>query len=209
MVSSLSAGMPIPLSRTLKRRLIAAPWLYTGCMLIAIDPRLVNLIALPIRLISTCLKRVGSPTTKAGDSGPKVQAIARSFSCALGISTCKQSSTVWRRSKGICSRLSLPASILEKSRMSLMMSSNDKAERCTITMYSWASSAVAASKAKSVIPMMPFIGVRISWLMLAKKSLFARLASLAVCSACDNSAVRCTTKRSACSAAACKDRFAL
>ena len=29
------------------------------------------------------------------------------------------------------------------------------------------------------MPMMPFIGVRISWLMLARNSLFARLASIA------------------------------
>ena len=33
------------------------------------------------------------------------------------------------------------------------------------------------SRASSVMPMMPFMGVRISWLMLARNSLFARLAA--------------------------------
>ncbi len=36
------------------------------------------------------------------------------------------------------------------------------------------------SSSKSVMPRMPFIGVRISWLMLARNSLFARLAASAV-----------------------------
>src|ERR1035441_7116187 len=35
----------------------------------------------------------------------------------------------------------------------------------------------SVSRASSVMPMMPFIGVRISWLMLASNSLLARLAA--------------------------------
>ena len=38
----------------------------------------------------------------------------------------------------------------------------------------------SVSSASSVMPMMPFIGVRISWLMLARNSLLARLASIAL-----------------------------
>ena len=38
----------------------------------------------------------------------------------------------------------------------------------------------SVSRASSVMPMMPFIGVRISWLMLARNSLLARLAVSAV-----------------------------
>ena len=82
---------------------------------------------------------------------------------------------------------SLPASILEKSRMSLMTVSSASAERldqAEVLALLAASSSV--SSASSVMPMMPFIGVRISWLMLARNSLLARLAasaaSLARCS---------------------------
>ena len=37
------------------------------------------------------------------------------------------------------------------------------------------------------MPMIPFIGVRISWLMLARNSLFARLAASAASRACCSS----------------------
>ena len=40
------------------------------------------------------------------------------------------------------------------------------------------------------MPMMPFIGVRISWLMLARNSLLARLASIALSRAIDQVGVR-------------------
>ncbi len=46
-----------------------------------------------------------------------------------------------------------------------------------------------ASRASSVMPMMPFIGVRSSWLMLARNSLFARLAASATSLACRISSV--------------------
>ena len=40
------------------------------------------------------------------------------------------------------------------------------------------------------MPMMPFIGVRISWLMLARNSLFARLPSIALSRAVEQLGVR-------------------
>src|SRR5581483_8797806 len=42
--------------------------------------------------------------------------------------------------------------------------------------YSFCSRVNSVSSASSVMPMMPFMGVRISWLMLARNSLLARLA---------------------------------
>ena len=68
-----------------------------------------------------------------------------------------------------------PASILEKSRMSLMIRSSDLAERVDLaggSRAAWGSARSAAPGA--VMPMIAFIGVRISWLMLARKSLLAR-----------------------------------
>ena len=62
------------------------------------------------------------------------------------------------------------------------------------------------------MPMMPFIGVRISWLMFARNSLFARLASIARSRAFTSSsllvwssAVRASTvrSRSSCCSSSC------
>ena len=73
-------------------------------------------------------------------------------------------------------------------------------EACTVLRYSRCSGVSSVSSASSVMPMMPFMGVRISWLMLARMFLLARLAALgrflgprhsALPSA--NSAVRCST----------------
>ena len=62
--------------------------------------------------------------------------------------------------------------------MSLMRVNKDAAEVFTMPRYSRCSLVNCVSSANSVMPMMPFIGVRISWLILARNSLFARLAPL-------------------------------
>ena len=70
--------------------------------------------------------------------------------------------------------------------MSLITVSSESAELLTRPRYSRCRGVSSVSRASSVMPMMPFIGVRISWLMLARNSLLARLAasaaSLAICS---------------------------
>ena len=82
-----------------------------------------------------------------------------------------------RSVKSIGASSSLPASIFEKSRMSLMISSSDSPERYTAcAKRRWRSSSAVPSSS-SVMPRMPFIGVRISWLMLARNWLLAWLAA--------------------------------
>ncbi len=63
--------------------------------------------------------------------------------------------------------------------MSLMTVSSESAELLTRPRYSRCRGVSSVSRASSVMPMMPFIGVRISWLMLARNSLLARLAASA------------------------------
>ena len=63
--------------------------------------------------------------------------------------------------------------------------------------------------ASSVMPMMPFIGVRISWLMLARNSLLARLASSAISLAAVSSRVRSRTLWSRSSVNCCSSPFKL
>ena len=82
-----------------------------------------------------------------------------------------------RKSNGMTSIVSFPASIFEKSRMSLMTVSSDSPDALTMSRYSRCSESSSVSSASSVMPMTPFMGVRISWLMLARNSLLARLAA--------------------------------
>ena len=70
-----------------------------------------------------------------------------------------------------------------------MIVSSDSAEDLTMPRYSRCSAVSSVSSASSVMPRMPFIGVRISWLMLARNSLLARLAASA---AAVRSATRCS-----------------
>ena len=63
--------------------------------------------------------------------------------------------------------------------MSLSSVSSDSAEFRTVSRQSAWYGVSSVSSASMVMPMMPFIGVRISWLMLARKSLLARVASSA------------------------------
>ena len=81
--------------------------------------------------------------------------------------------------------------------MSLRMPSSASAERLDHASGTRAARADSGvSSASSVMPMMPFIGVRISWLMFARNSLFAWFASSATRVAAASSAVRSRTFRS-------------
>src|SRR6266404_205617 len=88
-------------------------------------------------------------------------------------------------------RLKSPASIFEKPRMSLMTVSNESADIFTVSRYSRCSGISCVSSARSVMPITPFKGVRISWLILARNSPFARLAASAASFALTNSVSAC------------------
>ncbi len=78
-----------------------------------------------------------------------------------------------RRLKSIVSRSNLPASILEKSRMSFNSRISESAEALTVSRYSRCCGSSFVLSTSSVMPRMPFIGMRISWLMFARKALGA------------------------------------
>ncbi len=88
-----------------------------------------------------------------------------------------------------------PASILEKSSMSLITVRRFRPEDLTMPRNSRCSVVMWESRANSVIPRMPFMGVRISWLMLARNSLLARLADSAATLA-SRSSMTCSWSRS-------------
>ena len=69
-----------------------------------------------------------------------------------------------------------PDSILEKSSMSLMISSRANEESRTVVAMRFWSALSGVCLSSSIMPITPFIGVRISWLMVARNADFASLA---------------------------------
>ncbi|MNE04323.1 hypothetical protein D3C80_968490 [compost metagenome] len=73
-----------------------------------------------------------------------------------------------------------PASSLEKSRISSITWVKCCAELCTVTSILFCSSSSRVLSSSSSQPRMPCTGVRISWLMVARKVAFARAAASAL-----------------------------
>ena len=130
--SSLSAAMPMPVSRTSKRTVASASPSSTRLTDTATSPLSVNLMALPTRLVRTCRSRPGSPRSADGTSASTSAVSSSPLPCACSAGRSQVSSTVRRRSKSRVSSSSFPASILEKSRMSLMIVSSASALFCTV-----------------------------------------------------------------------------
>ncbi len=142
-------------------------------------PASVNFSALSSRFTSTWRSRMGSPTRPSGTSSGTRKAKPRPFSSARCTNmVCRVDRRLRRRNTWLSSS-TMPASILEKSRMSLMSASSDSAEFCAASRYSRCSSSSGVSSARSSMPSTPFMGVRISWLMEAKNSLLALSAASA------------------------------
>ncbi len=80
--------------------------------------------------------------------------------------------------------------------MSLMIDSRDSPEVLMVLAKRRCRSDISVSSNSSAMPSTPFIGVRISWLMLARNWLFARLAASATSFALRASTVRASTSAS-------------
>ena len=162
------------------------------------SPRSVNLIALPVRLTTIWRRRPGSAMIVSGTSGRISLSSSNPFVWARSERVLTVSPRLSRISKEIGSRSSFPASIFEKSRISLITVRSESADDLTNCRYSCCSASRSVSRASSVIPRIPFIGVRISWLILARNSDFARVAASAVSFAtCSSSKAACLASNSA------------
>ena len=134
----------------------------------------------------TCRIRPGSPRPRvaARRAGSRRSAPAP-WRTRPGASSAPTSSTSRRGSKSSGSSTTLPASSLEKSRMSLITLEQrlaGVADALGVLRAAAASSSVSSSSAVS--PITPFIGVRISWLIVARNSDFSRDDSSASSRAC-------------------------
>ena len=133
-------------------------------------PMPVNFRALDKRLNTICLIRDGSPITVAGQSSRStVKPIALAAACPSNKR--EASRIVIARSKGVCSSVSLPRSILATSSRSSTSARMVSPAPCITSTRSRCSLARAASASITwVMPNMPFRGVRISWLVVARNS---------------------------------------
>ncbi len=141
-------------------------------------PCSVNLIALPTRLSSTCLRRVASVTMPSGTGrGTSMRNSSPLRAARVAITARTSDSTANRlQGAGLISRR--PASIFEMSSTSSIRCIRWSALRRIMPIDSRRSSSfTAGSSSCSAKPRIEVIGVRISWLMLARKALFRRLAS--------------------------------
>ena len=129
---------------------------------ITTSPAWVNLTALLTRFVTTCLIRSESPTIVAGTSWKCRCTSSRFFACAVGAIIMTTSSTSSLTCNVPLSSSSFPASIFEKSRISLMIISNISddfliVDKCSICRpRSW------LFNNKLVKPIIPLRGVRIS-----------------------------------------------
>ena len=123
-----SAVMPMPVSRTARRRRGSPSEPATVRTLITTSPTSVNLMALPPRLSSTCLSRRASPSTVIGRPGSRSNTTSTSRGPTMADSTTPSSFSSASSAKGCSSSVSLPASMREKSNRSLRMPSSSRAE---------------------------------------------------------------------------------
>ncbi len=171
--------MPTPVSRTVRPRQSSAGRSATRRTWRLTSPAAVNLIALPSRLRQIWRIRPGSPRSTVGTSGSISSRSAKPLSRARGATIAVTRSRTVLRSKSMQSSSSRPASIRDRSRMSLMIVSRASPESSTASTKSRCSLDSGVSSSSRVIPMTPFMGSRISWLMVARNSDFASLARAA------------------------------
>ena len=191
-----SSPIPMPVSRMSMCRCSSPSAPLAGRHEMRTLPWAVNLTALLTRLVMIWPSRYWSPSMNSGSAGSMSNHRSRPFLRAAGAKACATWPITSRKLKGSRSSCRPPASMREKSRMSLSRKSRVSAEprRVASWLCCWGVNRLLASR--SATPMMPFIGVRISWLMLARKALLARLAPSAASLARSSSWVRLLTSSS-------------
>ena len=135
-------------------------------------PSCVNLTAFDTRFSSTCRKRVGSPSTQP--TGPESSRDRRlRFWSARGSSVSSVCAISASRSKASRATGARP-SIRVMSSTSFTRSSRIWAEFLSTGRYCRRATLSGASSIRSIMPRMPFSGVRISWLTTPRNRALAR-----------------------------------
>ena len=146
-----------------------------------VPPSGVYLMALDIRLVKICCRRRGSPMMSSWTTSLRWTCNVCFFCFKSGCSVKRTFSTSSARLNSLSLTESLPLSILDMSSTSLMRSSNRLDDLVILFRHSNMLSALCTfALAISVMPTIPFMGVRISCDMLDKNSLLAWFAWFAL-----------------------------
>ena len=167
--SRRSAETPTPVSRTARRTSTPA-LLGTADAVTSISPASVNLMAFESRLSRIWRTRAGSPTTSAGTLASTCAVRSTPVRAAPGATRVSASATSTLSENGSSSRSIWPASAFDRSRRSFRSAISASAERRIVRTHSCCASSRSVSPSSSAIPTTPVSGVRISWLMHARKS---------------------------------------
>ena len=191
--------MPMPVSVTLNNSFLA---LFRGAVFAAVRsmvtfkstrPWWVNLIALLIKFNKICRSRFSSPCQYWATLLPKLTLKSIDWVkawCSKLFLTCSMSAC---RSNWVIFNCSMPWSILEKSKTLFTKLVNCWLAPSSVARWAWAVLGKTDFCSTSIIPKIPFKGVRTSWLMVVKKWPRASLACSACTLASCNSRVRWVT----------------
>ena len=181
----------MPVSCTAIDRSTASPGIGVALTRSPIVPRAVNFRALRSRCPRTWRRRARSPTRRSGIAGSTAHDQARRFSPAWRETSSAHSWINARSENPAVASVSRPASSDDSSSKSPSLPISSSADDLTSRRYSRCSAARSVSSVSSVIPRIACIGVRSSWLMLARNSLLMRLAAWAASRASVSSAIIC------------------
>ena len=173
-----SSLIPIPLSLTWNR--ISGPSSASNRSTNnSTCPTAVNLMAFDKKLLITCAIRLGSPWIRGGRLGLIRENNSRCLFAAEGLLICRHSSTKDFNSISWGTNSNRSWSILEKSKISLIIAKRFCPETNTALAKSVCSWSSRVESKSSVMPKIPLSGVRTSWLMVAIKAAFASAAASA------------------------------
>ncbi|OPZ89348.1 MAG: hypothetical protein BWY74_02764 [Firmicutes bacterium ADurb.Bin419] len=174
--------MPIPVSLTENCSSQLIPSSLCLSTETIISPDRVNLTALFIRLFNTCCIFILSPIHKFSSSSLILAFISRFFSFALILYMFTDSSAISLTSNTLLTTSTFSASILDKSKILFRRCNKFWEQEIIVFVVSTCSSGVILIfNNRSLIPIIPFRGVRISWLIFAKNILLVLFASSAAC----------------------------
>ncbi len=177
-----SAVMPMPVSATAKATWRRSPWVRVRTDN-RTQPRSVNLTALLHRLVRIWVRRTLSARTGLEEAASR----SRSKRRPLAAEGAANSLATWRArlagATGSLCRSIWPASILARSSTSDSRVCRLAPEVRITSTISFCADSSGVRPSTLAMPIMPFSGVRSSWLILARNSLLARSASSAAFSA--------------------------
>ena len=143
-------------------------------------PCSVNLMALDSRLVRIWFRRVASPCSVTGSSSGRLSFSTMPLASAVTAMTSMTCCSICCGLNGALSSFSSPASIFDRSSTSLMTASSALLATLILATKDDCSSFSPVCPSRYDSPMTTFIGVRISWLMFARKSLLAQFACSAL-----------------------------